>query len=293
MKDAEIRQRLDAIIDFSGVEAVLDRPVKQYSSGMYMRLAFAVAAHIEPEILLVDEVLAVGDAQFQKKCLQRMESLSESGQTTLFVSHSMQAVARLCRQALWIERGKLRMQGPVAEVVAGYLKVGAARPGEQVWPEGPHAPGDQYVRLRRVRVAAADGQTTASINIGEEFTIEVDFDFARGSPVLFPAIRIINEWGAEAIWSTDARSQFHGKPRPPGRHRCSIRLPGNLLAEGLMSVSVSVTSLCPTQIHLNEPDAVHFQATEVIHGDTARGQYTDPIGSVVRPLLDWTVDVEP
>jgi lipopolysaccharide transport system ATP-binding protein len=108
MKDAEIRRRLDAIVDFSGVETSLDAPVKHYSTGMYMRLAFAVAAHIDPEILLVDEVLAVGDAQFQKKCMQRMETLRQNGQTVVFVSHSMQAVARLCERAYWLDSGKLR-----------------------------------------------------------------------------------------------------------------------------------------------------------------------------------------
>jgi lipopolysaccharide transport system ATP-binding protein len=293
MKKNEILKRLDEIVDFSGVGEFLDRPVKHYSSGMYLRLAFAVAAHIEPEILLVDELLAVGDAQYQKKCLQRMENLSQNGQTILFVSHSMQAVARLCRSALWIDRGKLRMAGPVAEVIAGYLKEGEAKTGERVWPEGHHAPGDELVRLRRVRVANAEGQTTSSINIGEEFTIEFDYDVAHDGMVLFPAIRLFNEWGTEAIWSTDSGSPLHGKVRPRGRYHCVVRFPRNLLAEGLMSVSVSVASLCPTRFHLSEPEAIHFQAIELLDGTTARGDYADSIGSVVRPLLAWTTESKP
>jgi lipopolysaccharide transport system ATP-binding protein len=292
MKEGEIRRRLEEIVEFSGVGEFLDSPVKHYSSGMYMRLAFAVAAHIEPEILLVDEVLAVGDAQFQKKCLQRMESLSRNGQTVVFVSHSMQAVSRLCQRALWIDRGKLRMAGPVAEVIAGYLKEGQANTGEQVWPEGPQAPGDEFVRLRRVRVASADGQTAVSINIGEDFAIEFTYDVVIGGMVLFPAIRIFNEWGTEVLWTTDAGSPEHGKPRQPGRYHSSVRFPKNLLSEGLMAVSVSITSLCPTHVHLSEPDAVHFQAMEIIDGATARGEYTEAIQSMLRPLLDWRVRIE-
>jgi len=258
-----------------------------------MRLAFAVAAHIEPEILLVDEVLAVGDAQFQKKCLQRMESLSQNGQTVLFVSHSMQAVSRLCQRALWIDRGKLRMAGPVAEVVAGYLKEGQANTGEQVWPDGPHAPGDEVVRLRRVRVASADGETAARINIGDPFTIEFAYDVAIGGMVLFPAIRIFNEWGTEVLWTTDSSTPHHGKTRGPGRYECTVHFPKNLLSEGLMAVHVSITSLAPTRVHLSEADAVHFQAMEVIDGSTVRGEYTEAVNSVVRPWLDWAVSLTP
>ena len=292
MKEGEIRRRLEAIIEFSGVGEFLGSPVKHYSSGMYMRLAFAVAAHIEPEILLVDEVLAVGDAQFQKKCLQRMESLSKNGQTVVFVSHSMQAMSRLCQRALWIDRGKLRMAGPVAEVVAGYLKEGQANTGEQVWPEGPHAPGDEFVRLRSVRVASSKGETAASINIGEEFTIEFAYDVAVRGAVLFPAVRIFNEWGTEVLWTTDTTSPHHGRACDVGRYQCAVHFPRNLLSEGLMAVSVSITSLCPTRVHFSEADAVHFQAMEVIDGTTSRGDFTEAINSTVRPLLDWNVYID-
>lgn len=292
MKEGDIRRRLEAIIEFSGVGEFLGSPVKHYSSGMYMRLAFAVAAHIEPEILLVDEVLAVGDAQFQKKCLQRMESLSKNGQTVVFVSHSMQAMSRLCQRALWIDRGKLRMAGPVAEVVAGYLKEGQANTGERVWTEGPHAPGDEFVRLRSVRVASSKGETAASINIGEEFTIEFAYDVAVRGAVLFPAVRIFNEWGTEVLWTTDTTSPHHGRACDVGRYQCAVHFPRNLLSEGLMAVSVSITSLCPTRVHFSEADAVHFQAMEVIDGTTSRGDFTEAINSTVRPLLDWNIYID-
>jgi lipopolysaccharide transport system ATP-binding protein len=292
MKDAEIRRRLDAIVDFSGVETSLDAPVKHYSTGMYMRLAFAVAAHIDPEILLVDEVLAVGDAQFQKKCMQRMETLRQNGQTVVFVSHSMQAVARLCERAYWLDSGKLRAEGNVGDVVSAYLKEGFARAGEQQWPDSAFAPGDEVVRLRRARVSGPDGETASSINIGEGFHIECVYEVLTGGSVLFPVIRLFNEWGTEVLWSTDAGTPEHGSPRGPGRYHATVQLPGNLLSEGHFSVEVSIVSLVPLRTHFSEPDAVHFQATEIIDGTTARGDYIGSIGSVVRPKLKWCTERE-
>ena len=137
----EISCKLDEIVDFAGVGEHLDEPVKHYSTGMYLRLAFSVAAHIEPEILLVDEVLAVGDAEFQKKCMRRIEQVGKNGQTVLFVSHNMQAVMRLCNRALLLEHGKLVEQGPVHDVAASYLRLGGGNRGERRYPDGPYAPG--------------------------------------------------------------------------------------------------------------------------------------------------------
>jgi len=295
MKDHEIRSQFDAIVDFSGVGDFIDQPVKHYSTGMYVRLAFAVAAYLEPEILLVDEVLAVGDADFQKKCMQRLDALGQHGQTVLFVSHNMQAIARLCDRALWIERGKLEMDGPVAEVTAAYLQHGSATPGERRWPdEGPHAPGDEVVRLRRVRVAGPDRETASSIDVGKPFTIEVDFDVESAGIVLFPMVRLYNEWGTEVVWSTDATVEdLHGKPRAAGRYEATVRVPANLLAEGMITVTVTIQSLRPKRIHVSEPETVYFQATDQLDGSTSRGQFTDYIGATTRPLLEWTTVVRP
>jgi len=292
MKESEIVKRFDEIVDFSGVEAFIDTPVKRYSIGMYMRLAFSVAAYLEPEILLVDEVLAVGDMEFQKKCVQRLDSLGQHGQTVLFVSHNMQAVARLCRRGLWVERGKLLQDGPMAEVAAAYLKHGAVHPGIREWPDDPFAPGDEVVRLYKVVVRGPDGQTAAGINIGQEFDIEIDYRVTAEGFTLFPAVKIFNEWGTEVIWSTDAGTPQHAKPRPPGRYHSVIRVPANLLAEGLMTVAVTITSLRPKKTHVSENDVVHFQATESVDGTTARGEFSGYVGSVIRPRLDWTVTVE-
>jgi lipopolysaccharide transport system ATP-binding protein len=254
---------------------------------MYMRLAFAVAAHIEPEILLLDEVLAVGDADFQKKCMRKIEDVGKHGRTVLFVSHSTQAVLKLCNRAILLEHGKLRGDGPVRDVVGAYLRAGGGDTGERQYPEELHAPGDEHVRLRSVRVCSRAGTTQTNIDIGEEFGIEMQFHVLSSGMTLFPVISINNEWGP-VFCTNDAGTPFHGRPRSAGFYRVTAWIPANLLAPGALSASVSVYSFQPYKEHLLDSDAVTFVAVET-HGG-ARGNFTGYIGGAVRPLLAWTVD---
>src|SRR5688572_21069162 len=153
MRKTEIARKFDEIVDFSGVERYIDTPVKRYSSGMYVRLAFAVAAHLEPEILIVDEVLAVGDSEFQKKCLGKMQDVSKNeGRTILFVSHNMQAVKSLCTQALWLHQGQLKMQGKVSTVINEYLSGAQNTKFKQTWNTPEDAPGNNSVRMKKVEL---------------------------------------------------------------------------------------------------------------------------------------------
>ena len=156
MKRGEIERRFDEIVDFSGVEQFIDTPVKRYSSGMYVRLAFAVAAHFEPEIMLVDEVLSVGDAEFQRRCLGRMEELANTGRTVVFVSHALPAVAQLCDRAIWIDSGRLVGDGGAAETIANYLHQTHSSGTERVWSEDT-APGNDLARIRAIRVQGHEG----------------------------------------------------------------------------------------------------------------------------------------
>ena len=174
MRRSEVLSRFDEIVEFSGLAKFLDTPVKRYSSGMYMRLAFSVAAHLEPEILLVDEVLAVGDAEFQKKCLGRMEELGGTGRTVLFVSHSMPSVLRLCPRVILLDGGNVEADGPAAESVEAYFSSGAAAGAERRWSCPEEAPGDEVVRLKSVRVVSEGGETTAEIDIRRPVGIEVE-----------------------------------------------------------------------------------------------------------------------
>jgi lipopolysaccharide transport system ATP-binding protein len=292
MQHREIVLKLDEIVDFAGVGQYLDEPVKTYSSGMYMRLAFSVAAHIEPEILLVDEVLAVGDAEFQKKCMRRIEQVGKHGQTVLFVSHNSQAVLRLCSRALLIDQGRLVQAGPAHQVAATYLTTGGANQGERIYPEGPYAPGDGVVKLRSVRVRSRANQTLATVELGEELGLEMEFDVQDTSLALFPVLSVRNEWGAEVLWATDAGTEWHGRSRPLGRYRVIAWIPPNFLSAGAMTVTAGAYSFLPRVEHFNEVDAVGFQAVDTLGAGTARGDFTGHIGAATRPKLEWTVDYQ-
>jgi lipopolysaccharide transport system ATP-binding protein len=292
MRHGEIVRKLDEIVDFAGVGQYLDQPVKHYSSGMYMRLAFSVAAHVEPEILLIDEVLAVGDAAFQKKCMERIEQVGKHGQTVLFVSHNMQAVLRLCSRALLMEQGKLVEQGAVHDVASAYLRVGGGNRGERRYPEGPYAPGDGVVRLRGIRVRSRGGETLTAVDLTQEFGIEMEIEVESSSLALFPVLSVYNEWGTEVLWSTDVDTEWHGRPRPAGRFRETAWVPANFLTAGAMTITVAVYSAPPRVEHFREPDAVSFQAVETYGKETARGKFTGYIGAVTRPKLEWNVDHE-
>ena len=172
MKRAEIDRKFDAIVAFAEVEQFLDTPVKRYSSGMYMRLAFAVAAHLEPEILIVDEVLAVGDAEFQKKCLKKMGDVTEEGRTILFVSHNMGAVQTICRRALLLDHGRLKRFGPTEEVVAEYLKVGEAAEGAPL-AERRDREGDGRFRFEEFRVLDSRGRPAGRMVTGEDCYLRI------------------------------------------------------------------------------------------------------------------------
>jgi lipopolysaccharide transport system ATP-binding protein len=284
MNHAEIAGKLDAIVAFAGVETHLDEPVKHYSSGMYMRLAFAVAAHIEPEILLIDEVLAVGDAEFQKKSVERIEQVGRRGQTVVLVSHDIQTVLRLCQRAVCLDRGRVVEIGPSATVAARYLEIGGANHGERRYADGPFAPGDSVVRLRGVRVCHRDGETLPTADIGREIGLEIEFEVLTSS-VLFPSISLHNETAA-VLWVTDASGEWHGRERPPGRYRETAWLPPHLLSPGALRATVAIRSFRPQTEHFVEPDAVVFHAVETAGG--ARGQYPAHIAAAVRPLVRWT-----
>ncbi len=287
LSHARISSKFDEIVAFSGIEKYLDEPVKHYSSGMYMRLAFSVAAHIEPEILLIDEVLAVGDADFQKKSIERMELVGRHGQTVLLVSHNIQTVLRLCRRVLCLDQGRVVALGPAEEVAERYLAIGGSDRGERTYAPGPYAPGDSVVRLRGVRIRNRGGDTLATVQLGIEFGIEMQFEVAEGGAILFPSLTVHHQdW--PALWTTDATSDWHGRPRPAGRYTEVVWIPPDLLSPGVMRVSAAVHSFRPYCVQFIEPDAVVFHAVE--DGPGSRGQFTGSIDSATRPVLTWTVE---
>lgn len=291
MPKSEIVRRFDEIVAFAEVERFLDTPAKRYSSGMYLRLAFSVAAHLEPDILVVDEVLAVGDANFQKKCLGKMEAVGREGRTVLFVSHSMPTVLRLCRRAMLLENGKQVQAGGPHEVVSAYLNAGTGTTGERIWSDPKTAPGNNVARLRAVRVRNVEGQVVDSIDIRQSVWIEVDF--WNGGTNVKPSVNLhfYNDDGVCLFVTNDFNSPlWKTTSRKNGVVRSSCRIPGNFLAEGRIILRfVAISSYNPTEVHAVERDAVSFQVVDRSEGDGVRGDFANEWPGVMRPMLEWTL----
>ena len=288
MRKAETDRKLDEIIAFAEIERFTETPVKRYSSGMYVRLAFAVAAHLEPEVLIVDEVLAVGDTAFQRKCLNKMEDVRQQGRTILLVSHNLPVITRLCQRAILVSGGRVQNDGPSAEVVSAYLLSDLRTSSERLWPDATTAPGDDIARLRSLRVCDESGANRATVDIRRPVTIEMVYEVLKPGEVLWPYLVFHNETGLCVFVTRDLDPEWRGRQRPLGCFVTSTRIPGNFLAEGVLGVAAGVYSNPPFRIHFYERDAVAFHITDTHDGDSARGDWRGDHPGVVRPLLPWT-----
>jgi lipopolysaccharide transport system ATP-binding protein len=287
MKRAEIERKFDEIVAFAEVERFIDTPVKHYSSGMRLRLAFAVAAHLEPETMIVDEVLAVGDARFQKKCLAKMQDVGEGGRTVLFVSHNMPAITRLCQRAILLNGGQIVEDGPAPEVVSSYLNAGRGTTAGREWLDPDTAPAGKVARLRAVRTRSEEGQVSETIDIRKPVSVEMEYDVLEPGYVLLPNFHFVNEEGLNLFSSVGLDPEWRRRPRPRGRYLSRVWIPGNLLAEGTIFVGASVMTLDPNIVQFRFPDAVAFQVIDSLDGDSARGDWVGRMRGLVRPLLEW------
>lgn len=279
MRKREITRKLDEIIDFSGVDRYIDTPVKRYSSGMYVRLAFAVAAHLESEIMIIDEVLAVGDAEFQKKCLGKMGDVAHEGRTVLFVSHNMAAIKDLCKRAILLGQGQISDQGDSKDVIAHYLNVHYKNLLERRWDNPNDAPGNQNVRLL---YASVD-----NLSDGTQFNLMVD------TPLRL-RFRILNQTESNRLhfnyqlYTADNVCVFNtaSVPQtwPRGIVEATCDIPGNLLNDNVYSVSLMVHYQGAEGLHV--PDALVFELEDIDR--SAWGWYGEWIGAI-RPELNWNV----
>jgi len=288
MRKGEIDRKFDEIVDFAEVEAFIDTPVKHYSSGMNVRLAFAVAAHLEPEILLVDEVLAVGDRRFQKKCVSKMQDVGKHGRTIFFVSHNMAAITSLCSRAILLEKGQLTKDGDPREVVSAYLSSDVGIKATREWKDPTDAPGGRIARLRAVRVLTEDDQIADSVDIRRPVKIKVEYEVLQSGFELLPNVYLWNEEGICAFGSQDLDPTWRGRGRPIGKYISTVKIPGNFLADGIMFVNVNLNTLNPFLLQFHEQSAVAFQVMDSFEGDSARGDYTGRMSGVVRPFLEWS-----
>jgi len=297
MKRVDIKKKFNEIVAFAEIEKFIDTPVKRYSSGMYVRLAFAVAAHLEPEILLVDEVLAVGDIEFQKKCLGKMGDIGREGRTVVLVSHNMPSIVNLCQCAVLLDVGKVVKDGQVAEVVQYYLATARSAGGEVVWPDPAQAPGNDIVHLHAARILQ-DGieGPTADVDISKEVLIQITYWNLREGALLYPAIWLRDKMGTFVLASSNHKSisltddPWCGRPYPIGLFQSICRIPGSFLNEGLYSVTVIVgKGISDTQIL--EDYVLSFNVHDT--GEMRKEFHGNWIG-VVRPKLAWhTGYIEP
>jgi lipopolysaccharide transport system ATP-binding protein len=281
MRRTEISRKFDEIVDFSGVEKFLDTPVKFYSSGMYVRLAFAVAAHLEPEILVVDEVLAVGDAEFQKKCLNKMGSAANQGRTVLFVSHNMSAVQDLCRRAFWLDRGRIVFSGDARTTVAAYLSKNAQEVREQSWDDPSAAPGNETVRLVYARVESQPGYDAFHWTVETPLVMTFRILNHRPDLPLYFNFHLYNREGV-CVFNTASKRTEH----PSGIVEGVCRIPGSFLNDSTYSVTF-MAHYRGTYGVLVE-DALTFEVNDAGREGADYYDYGKWSG-ITRPKLDWSV----
>jgi lipopolysaccharide transport system ATP-binding protein len=293
MRRAEIERKFDEIVAFAEVERFLDTPVKHYSSGMYMRLAFAVAAHLETEILFVDEVLAVGDARFQRKCMSKMEDVGHQGRTVVFVSHNMAAVTRLCPRTILLDGGRIRDDGRSHDVVGRYLSTGVDCKASRSWPDPATAPGNEIGRLRSVRVETESGEIAETFDMSEPIDLILEYDVLQGGHVLLPHFHLYTGEGVHAFTSIDIDSQWRRRPRPPGRYVSRVHIPPNMLSEGMMLVEAAVITIEPPSTVFYEQNVIAFHVSETFRTECARGDWDGDMGGAMRPMFPWSTEYRP
>jgi lipopolysaccharide transport system ATP-binding protein len=294
MRRAEIMRRFDEIVEFSGVEKFLDTPVKRYSSGMQVRLAFAVAAHLEPEILLVDEVLAVGDAEFQQKCLGRMKDVTDEGRTVVFVSHNLASVRALCARSLVLQRGELVFDGATEDAVHHYLGhlSGETSPAivegeslrqyvgkQQLYSDQP------FFECTRISVLDEEGLPSSAFGSDEEITIAVDYQVFRPIPALRVLVSLTDENRVPLLRTETVDDPAGDGPMrlEPGTYRSLVRLPRGLFGETELDLNVSL--IAEVNQFVDYAAVVTIEIRFAGHAGNMRGE------AVLRPQLAWRTEL--
>lgn len=279
MRRQEIKARFDEIIAFAGVERFLDTPLKHYSSGMQLRLAFSVAAHLEPEILIIDEVLAVGDAGFQRKCIGKMEEISKQGRTILFVSHNFSAVQSLCSRCIYLRNGGIAATGSPQDVIQEYLKdisdqgSGQKRSGRL---------GDEVAVLHDVRLTNTSGERVQWVDFEHEFAIEFEYEILEDGHSPTPNIHLSNIQSEKVFVAVMPKSQV---PVTKGRYKAAVVIPSRLLNPNSYIAGVALTSFESMKVHFYEPESMIFNIDEDIN--QRPHDYRQAIPGVIRPELKW------
>jgi len=285
MKRLEVTRKLNDIVEFAELMEFIDTPVKRYSSGMYVRLAFAVAAHLDPEILFIDEVLAVGDMSFQRKCLGKIEDIAGTGRTVLFVSHNMSAVNRLCSRVLMIDGGRLACDGSAHDVTTAYLESMSAAPGGRDWHPEEAPRSDNFVLLS-VRLVGETGARVKTVAVDTETKLQIRYRTLQPGMAFRCLVRFF-AGGTTAFTAVEPRESVRPEA---GDYVSSVRIPAHLLAEGDVSVHVHIFYSAGWKMHhVRVKDVLQFQVYDPIDGGSARGDYAGNMAGAVMPRLEWSL----
>jgi lipopolysaccharide transport system ATP-binding protein len=285
MRKAEVARKFDAIVEFSGVERHIDTPVKWYSSGMYVRLAFSVAAHLEPEILIVDEVLAVGDAEFQKRCLARMSEVARDGRTVLFVSHNMQAARRLCDRAILLDKGRLVADGEAESIAREYLASVDASASGRRWEDPAERPGDEACRVVEVAVSDESGEPATNFFSSKPIYLAMELDVPVVNPALNVSFDLATPDGV-IVFNTSFRDGPHPPELVEGRNVLRCAIPPGLLNSGRYLVNLRI-SLHHVRWVVHEDGIAQFNVL-ADHGDSLF-MHASARPGVIAPVLEWEV----
>lgn len=296
MPRSEIRKKFDEIVAFSEVEKFLDTPVKHYSSGMYVRLAFSVSAHLDPEVLILDEVLAVGDARFQKKCMNKMRQFSGEGRTVLFVSHSASAISQFCSTAIHLEKGRIKQMGPAQDVVGDYTLQSMAGM-EESGPElvGSHTlaqpSGDEMVQIEAVELCDHSARQSGKVSINDPVSMRLSFRVLKNTTHIFvPNFHIRTFDGMFVTMVKPPNSE--ARVLEVGSYIAECEIPANMFNNGVFTLQVAISSFnCGQTVHANVPNALIFEVIDNLSDTSYRNGYLLAIPGVIRPRLKWRIGV--
>lgn len=282
MTRSEIRRKFDEIVAFAEIERFLDTPVKRYSSGMYVRLAFAVAAHLEPEILLVDEVLAVGDAEFQKRCLGKMDEVAtEEGRTIVFVSHNMGAIKRLCPQTIYLRQGRLERFAKTEQVISEYISQGLANRGQVIWEETDPSAGDTHARVHGLTMRGQEGEASSDFDFLDPITVEIDYQVLTAAQVRL-IISIHNDAGVHVFITNDAEAAAYPITKQPGHYLATCTIPGHLLNDAQYFVTLYV-DIPNFKMIVKQEGVLSFR----VHATSGIAARRDNVYGIVCPEIQW------
>ena len=285
MSRKEVKAKFDEIVAFSGVEKFIDTAVKHYSSGMYVRLAFAVAAHLEPEILIIDEVLAVGDASFQKKCLGKMEEVANQGRTVIFVSHDMGAVASLCNRGILLEKGEVKMNAGIQEVIDEYMGYNSSQSlAQKSYETEKPEETDGKIRFNYIKLIDSDRNSISSFYVDQSAAVEISFTVLEKGTRPVPNIHLKDVRGTAVFTAVDSNDP--NRFSEPGSYKSTVWIPANFMNDGVFTVGVAISTLDPVEVHVADYNAIVFETIDKLDTPNRNG-YTGKLKGMIRPTLDW------